>query len=253
MLNIFICEDNHSQRDRIQKLIKNYLLIEDFEMEIALSTSNPDKILAFLNENPQNHAIYFLDIYLNATLDGIQLAAKIRDLDIHGKIIFITSYSEFQPLTFKYKVEALDYIPKDDFKELEHRIREVLALVHYQYQFRNTIPENHIRLQIGSQVRMFDLSDIMFIETSHTPHKLLLHLSNQQIEFYGRISELLTVTDKFIQVHKSFIINYLNIDSINNQNRMITFKNGETCLISKRQSKSLHFFLTNPTSHKEQS
>src|SRR4051794_9929355 len=110
MQKIYICEDNLSQLNDIKEIIENYILIEELDMEIILATQNPDELIQVLEDNPPSKAIYFLDIDLNHQLDGIQLAQHIRQVDDLGRIIFITTHAELAPVTFRYKVEALDYI-----------------------------------------------------------------------------------------------------------------------------------------------
>jgi two-component system response regulator AgrA len=133
MINVFICEDNLIQRTRLETIINNFLLMEDIDMKLALSTANPEELLTYLHHHSQSQSIFFLDIDLNHTLDGIQLGGQIRDLCIDSKIVFITTHSELAPLTFKYKVEAMDYIVKDDPKELASRVKDALnqAKKHY--------------------------------------------------------------------------------------------------------------------------
>lgn len=47
-------------------------------------------------------------------MNGFELAQEIRKFDPRGFIIFITTHAELSYMTFTYKVEALDYIIKDD-------------------------------------------------------------------------------------------------------------------------------------------
>ena len=62
--------------------------------------------------------IYFLDIDLKTDMTGLTLAQEIRKYDPRGFIIFITTHSEMSYMTFIYKLEALDFILKDDPEEL---------------------------------------------------------------------------------------------------------------------------------------
>ena len=68
---------------------------------------------------------------LGADINGINLGEEIRQLDPTGYIIFITTHAELSHLTFKYKVEALDYIIKDDFSEdLYFIYRMLIRFIH---------------------------------------------------------------------------------------------------------------------------
>ena len=39
---------------------------------------------------------------------GLEVASEIRQQDANAVIIFVTTHSEFAPISFKYKVSALD-------------------------------------------------------------------------------------------------------------------------------------------------
>lgn len=244
MINVFICEDNLIQRTRLETIINNFLLMEDIDMKLALSTANPEELLTYLHHHSQSQSIFFLDIDLNHTLDGIQLGAQIRDLCIDSKIVFITTHSELAPLTFKYKVEAMDYIVKDDPKELASRVKDALNQAKKHYLAEHKKDETHIRLRVGSQIRLFELADIMFIETSPGSHKLVLHLTNSLVEFYGTITEVEKLSSDFVRVHKSFVANQKNILQVDTKNRYLTFINGETCWASFRKLSQLNRTLT---------
>ena len=115
MLNIVICEDNNIQRSTIEKFIKNSIAKNDFSFRIKLSTNDPEVVL----KNIGNGDIYFLDVDLNNKINGFKLAERIRNIDSLGYIIFITTHSELTYLTFKYRVEAMDFILKDNINEIE--------------------------------------------------------------------------------------------------------------------------------------
>lgn len=66
-------------------------------------------------------------------MNGLVLANKIREYDSRGFIIFITSHSEMSFLTFKYKVEALDFILKDHPQYLQQQICECMEHVVQKY------------------------------------------------------------------------------------------------------------------------
>lgn len=239
MLSIFICEDDEAQRSKVETMIKNYIMIDNFDMELKLSTNNPYEIINFLDNHADVRGVYFLDVDLGCDINGIQLGSHIREKDLDGKIIFITTHSELLVLTFTYKVEALDYILKDDSDVIQKRIYSALKQAQKHCQSDVTPEKNRIKLKVGSQVRVFPLEDIMFIETSSIPHKLTLHLTNSTIDFYGKINEMESLAPVMFRAHKSYVLNTDKIDTIDKSNREITMINGETCLLSVRQLKKL--------------
>lgn len=235
MLSIFICEDNEIQRKTIEEYIQNYIMIEELDMEIKVSTANPYEITSYLEKKTVSNGIYFLDVDLKSDIDGIKLGGKIRNMDVSGKIIFITTHSEMMYFTFKYKVEAMDYIIKDDPYDLQMRIIAALEQAGKHFLDNQNNPAERIKIKIGSKIRVFEMKDIMFIETSQIPHKLVLHLNQSTVEFYGKINEIQDMSDSLIRSHKSFVINVDNIVSLNHKSYEVLMKNGEICPIAIRK------------------
>lgn len=239
MLSVFICEDDTAQRERMEKIITNFIMIEEFDMRLVLSTANPYDVLTYLEKEPDTRGVYFLDVDLGQDINGIQLGSAIREKDIDGKIVFVTTHSELLVLTFTYKVEAMDYIVKDNTDDLQQRIYEALLQAQKHYHAPNKQEEERIKLTIGNQIRVFPLSEVMFIETSPTPHKLVLHLTNSTIEFYGKIAEISQLSDSLVNSHKSYVVNTKNIATIDKTSREIIMKNGEHSLYSVRKFKQI--------------
>ncbi|WP_137663096.1 LytR/AlgR family response regulator transcription factor [Enterococcus hulanensis] len=235
MIPVFICEDNEIQRKTIEGYINNYIMIEELDMRIEMSTDDPNELLNYLEKEPRLNGIYFLDVDLNHEINGIQLGAKIRDKDISGKIIFITTHSEMMYFTFKYKVEAMDYIIKDESENLQQRIIDVLKQSKKHYEEAQSTYDERLKIKIGNKVRVFSVSEVMFIETSLVPHKLTLHLMQSTVDFYGKINEVESLSDSFLRIHKSFVVNIKSIATVNKKKYEVIMENGEICPIAIRK------------------
>ena len=103
MLKIYICEDDLKQLERITKAVQNTIVIEELDMKVEIASRDPFEIIEHI-EDDAGTGIYFLDVELNANIDGIELASRIRNFDPRGFIIFITTHPELSYLTFKYRV-----------------------------------------------------------------------------------------------------------------------------------------------------
>jgi len=239
MVPIFICENDPIQRNRLEDIIKKYTMIEDYDMTIILSTANPYDILDYLDSNENTRGAYFLDVDLGQDINGIQLGAEIRRKDVFSRIVFVTTHSELMSLTFTYKVEAMDYIVKDEPENIQSKVRGCLKQINDYYISETTKEEDRIKLKINNQIRVFTLKDIMFFETTEVSHKIKLHLTNNRVELYGNLGELEAFSNSFIRVHKSYLINKDNIASIDKKKREVTMVNGEVTLISVRKVKLL--------------
>ena len=66
-------------------------------------------------------------------MKGLEVARKIRGRDPYALIVFVTTHSEFMPLSFRYQVSALDYIDKAlSAEEFESRIETALLYANSQ-------------------------------------------------------------------------------------------------------------------------
>jgi two-component system, LytTR family, response regulator AgrA len=240
VLDILICEDIDEQRENLNKIIDFVICKENLNAKIAVSAKDPNRIIDYVDTN-RGVGVYILDIDLRCRMNGIQLAEKIRKVDQEGFIIFVTTHAEMSYLTFKYKVEAMDYIIKDDFEELKRKINECLVEAHKRYLSRHENGNSdYFILSVNDRMINIRFNDILFFETSDTVHKVVVHAVNEQLEFYAKLKDIEAKLDsRFYRCHKAFIVNKNNIHSIDKGSRVIHMTNGEECLISIRALKAL--------------
>ncbi len=239
MLNIFVCEDNTIQRQTIVQIIQNTVLIEELDMRLVLDAGDPYVLLEKVRTS-QNTGIYFLDIDLNSDMNGMKLAQQIRLFDPRGFIIFITAHSELSYMTFQYRVEAMDFVLKDNPAEAKVKIRECLLNAMERYTLQTNRTHKVFTAQVGGRKISVDYDDILFFETSANIHKVILHAKDRQIEFSSTLKELTDrLDDNFVRCHRSFLVNKINIKEVDVKKRIICFTNGETCQMSTRMMKGL--------------
>ena len=239
MLNIFVCEDNAAQRRTIVQTIQNTVLMDELDMQLVLDAEDPYVLLEKVKTS-QNTGIYFLDIDLGSSMNGMKLAQQIRLFDPRGFIIFITAHSELSYMTFQYRVEAMDFVLKDNPAEAKVKIRECLLNAMERYSLQTNKTHKVYTIETGGRKISIDYDDIFFFETSGNIHKVILHAKDRQIEFSGTIKELTnTLGGSFVRCHRSFLVNKNNIKETDAKNRIIYFANGETCLMSTRMMKEL--------------
>lgn len=237
-MNIILCEDDEKQRIDILRNMDYIIKENHLEMSVYMSTDNPYDVLKIADESSEVK-IYILDIDLNSDINGIELADKIRSRDLQSFIIFITSHSELAYLTFKYKVEAFDYIVKDTRGTLFKELNE--ALIKIQRKSSN-VEENKKSFVIrgGRSITKIEFNDILFFETTTVKNKLKVNCINRCKEFYSKLKEVEECLDeRFVKCHKSFIVNTDNIELVNKKEKLIYMKNGQTCYLSKTYTKDL--------------
>jgi two-component system response regulator AgrA len=241
MLNIYICEDNFAQLRNIAQIINGFILIENLDMKIITSTSNPHEIITNISSNPQT-GLYFLDVDLRSDINGITLAKEIRKYDPRGFIVFITSHAELSYLTFLYKVEAMDYIIKDNPDGLKDRIHQCILDANEKYSAQTNTVHKTISFQIGDKIIYIKMDNIIFVEPSNNIHKIIIHTNDGIIELTSTMKELEQLMDaRFYRCHKSCIVNKTYIQSVDLKNHVIYMTNGDICPVSTRLIKGLPF------------
>lgn len=239
MLKIYICEDIEVQRDKIQHVVENIVLMEDLDMELSCVSDDPHRILEEVKAS-EEAGIYFLDIELGTDMTGLTLAQEIRKYDPRGFIVFITTHSEMSYMTFIYKLEALDFILKDVPEELGKRVYECIMKANQRFASAKNRVQANFSVKVNEKVFTVDYDEILFFETSPNVHKIILHCKNRQMEFLGKIKEIeKEVDERFYRCHRSFLVNKDNIREIDFQKRVIYMVNGDECLISVRMMKGL--------------
>lgn len=238
-MNIYVCEDNEKERDIIKESIEKAILINNLDFKIKSLTDNPFEIISIIDSNKKQRGIYFLDVDLKADINGVQLAAEIRKYDPNGFIIFITSHGELSYLTFTYKIEALDFIVKDDF-QVPNRVSECLLYVERKLKLEEGEISKIFITKIGDKNISIDFNNILFFETTEKLHRIKLHGTNRTVTFYGTMKEVIAKLDnRFYQCHRSFIINKDYIREIDKERMLVILKNGQEAMISSRLLKEL--------------
>ena len=233
MLDIFICMSDEEERNSFIKIIETNLFIENINMKIIKVTGNPDEILELVKER-KKPAIYFLNVFFESDINGIQFGAKLREYDKLGVIVYITQHIELLYLSYIYKVEALDYIIKDDIKKIEERIKSCLERANKKLSADN-IEMKKIKIKQGDSIFSISIDDIYYFETSEKAHKIVLHKKEEVVEFIGNLKSLeSSVNDNFFRCHKSYLINKSKIKEINTKDKTVLMENDKVCLVSKK-------------------
>ena len=240
MIEIYICDDEDVIRENIEQIIANRIIIEDYDMRIKCSVGVPADLIAHLEESNQRRNLYFLDVELNCQdYDGFLLGKKIRSLDPHGTIVYITSYKDLAYKTFQYHVEAFDYIVKGEEKQMQASVAKCLSSFARRVESENGEEGQFYTVRTGDIIRHIPLAEINFFETSSKPHFIVLHGDHQRIEFLGSLQDIeVELGDQFIRTHRSYLIAVDKIESSDLKHNQVMV-GGEACLVSKKEKSRL--------------
>lgn len=233
-MDIFICEDDMNHKKMFEQIITSYIYRNTLPINLVASVSSPNQIISYLEKNSCRQGLYFLDIDLKNDINGFELASKIRDMDLAAKIVFITNHVELTSLTFSYKVEALDFIIKDTVENISLKIIDCMEIAYKRYELSSNIPTEEVLVETINETLRVNVEDILYIETSATPHKIIYHLRDSNLEVYGKIKDVELLSRNFFRCHQSFVINIKNIISIDRKSKIIKLQNDSKCFVSKR-------------------
>ena len=228
-LSVLICEDHTAQRNHIETAITKHAANEGYDINILLSTPDPDELLEYAQKHPDKNRLYIFDVDLGSDkIDGITLAAKIREFDTFSKLIFVTTHSKLAALIFKYRLEALDYIVKDDTNNIAEQVCDCIDFA-YSRSFNNVEQEDLFTVNINTGLISIPVADIISIESAQSGYKkITLYTKSDRFEFSGSLSQIEPINPAFYRCHKSYVVNVANIRSI----KRLTNSTGEAEMIN---------------------
>lgn len=245
MLPVYICEDNAPIRAELESYLRKQILIEDYDMKLALSTRHPEEIIEAVKEAP-GRSIYFLDVELNGEpMDGFTLGQEIRKYDTRGFIIYVTSYKELAFETFRYHLEALDYITKENPDKMFTDMSRCLHIITDRMHKDTDKQRPYFTVKIMDTVKHIPIDEILFFETSGRSHRIVLHADQNRIDFIGSIQELeKALGERFMKVHRAYLINTSRIRGLDLKRREIIMDNDERCLFSRNVKERLMKYIS---------
>ena len=240
MLPIYICEDDGAVLAAQKEYLEKQILIEGYNMEVALCSRHPEDILNAVKAAPRR-GIYFLDVELKGEpMDGFSLGQEIRKLDARGFLVYVTSFSDLAFETFRYHLEALDYIVKGNPEKMYGGIRESIAAITERMGREQGEQTEYFTVKALDVVKHIPIDEIMFFETTGRTHRIELHGKYDRFDFIGSIQELETqLGSRFLRVHRAYLVNTGRIWELDLKHREILMENGEKCLFSRNAKAKL--------------
>ena len=192
------------------KLIETYLThFADFDLMATFR--NGLKALTFLNSNAVD--VVFLDINM-PHLSGLSLSKMISP---KTSIIFTTAYAEHA--VESYDVNAVDYLLKPI--SLERFSKAIAKILENRKDFptQKTIIERKpatIFVKSGYDTHQVRVDEIDYLKKDG--NYLYYFVANKKIMARESIKEALAkLPDYFMQIQKSYIVNFSKIDSLNSE------------------------------------
>ena len=116
------------------------------------------------------------------TKEGWMLQEKLENVILKLLIAFVTTHSEFMPVSFEYLVSAIDFIDKElPEPTFIKRIENVISSV-CDNQGRTVSEDSFVFTGSKAQIQV-PFKDLLYIETSTIAHKLTLYSKRDIVEF----------------------------------------------------------------------
>ncbi len=240
MVPIYLCDDDPKIRRMIREKLEREILISGYDMKVVMDTGSPRELLAVVGESGKR-GIYFLDVDLkDQEYTGFTLGQALRAIDSRGFLIYVTAYRELAFETFRYKVEALDYIVKENQEEMFQDVRKCLQVSAERMKQEQEEDRPYFTVRFMDTVRHVPMEEILYFETGDKSHRIILRTLTESIDFTGSIQELeQTLGRQFLRVHRAYLVNTRQIKGLDMKERKILFPDGKTCYFSRNKKKVL--------------
>ncbi|MGE8556136.1 MAG: LytR/AlgR family response regulator transcription factor [Chryseobacterium jejuense] len=169
-------------------------------LELAFSTENPIEALEYIQNNDSD--LIFLDIQM-PELTGINF---MKIVGSKQKYILTTAYSEYALEGYEHNI--VDYLLKPISFE-----RFMKSAIKAQERFSFQEEESHFFVKSSGQQHRINFNEILYIE-SIKDYVNIRTAGEEYIVLDTLKSMENQLSDKFVRIHKSFIINMDKIKSI---------------------------------------
>lgn len=228
MVKFIIVDDDEKEIDRVKSLI--YEVVSDAKI---LSFSKIASALKAEIQNADEHKIYVLDIELANKVSGITIAKLIREVDWESEIIFITNHDKMFESTHRSIYEVFDFIEKfHDFdKRFKKDIKEILKRNFDNKMFK--YDANNVELNIYYR-------NILYIYRDTEERKLVIVTPNNKYKVSMPIKDMLSLLDdRFVQCHRSCIVNKNRVEVKNYKEGYFILDTGEKVYLLSKMNRKL--------------
>jgi len=191
-------------------LLSDYISKTPF-LELIGKFDNPLDAIEFLRKEPVD--LILVDIQM-PDLTGTEF---VRSLEISPKVIFTTAYPQYAIEGFK--LNAIDYLLKPfSYDEFLKAVQKAYKQAELEAGAATTVEANNQFLFLKSEykIRRINFNDILYIEGLKDYIKVFIKGEPKPILSLNSIKALeqKLPEDRFMRVHRSFIVNLEQIDTI---------------------------------------
>lgn len=214
-MQIAVCDDCMEDVLSLKKFLEGH--------EVSVY-SDADSLLADIDNKRIQYDLYLLDIYMEESMNGLELARRLRKVQEEALICFISTSDDFYREA--YDLYAVQYLIKpvkeESLKNLLRKVQKILdregekKLIYSWWGKNGLIPYGKIRY------------------ISSRGHTLYIYCTDGKIqESTGKLNDLehQVCDDILIRCHQSFIVNMYHVEGLSGTNLIVA---GEQIPVSRR-------------------
>lgn len=214
-MKIAVCDDCREDAVRLETFLEG----QDINLYY-----DARQLLADVEEYDIHFDLYLLDIYMDGSMGGLELAERIRSRDGEAVICFISTSDAFYRQA--YDLYAVQYLLKPVKEE------EIKRLLDRITQRKKRETDQRLGYRWRGQAGFISYGKILYIDSRE--HTLFIHCEDGTVqECKGKLNdlEIQVCGEVFSRCHQSFIVNMYHVDRLEGNELLVA---GHNIPISRR-------------------
>lgn len=183
-----------------------------------------ESLLADMRDKSITFDLYLLDIFMDNSMDGIELAKRLRETQEDAAICFVSTSNDFYREA--YDLYAMQYLLKPvqeaEVKTLLGKVAKSIAVNREQ------------KLSVSSRGQTTGIPYAKILYISSREHTITICCTDGSVqECKGKLNELALKVcgDTLVRCHQSFIVNMNHVDNLSGMDLIVA---GEQIPVSRR-------------------
>ena len=228
MIKFVIVDDDVKEIEHVSNLIHE--ITEDAKI---ISFSKITSGLKAEIENVDEHKVYILDIELANKVSGITIAKLIREVDWVSEIIFITNHDKMFESAYRNVYGVFSFLEK--FHEFDKRFKKDVRAI-----LKRNFDNQMFKYSASKAEFSFYYRRILYIYRDTEERKLIIVTATNKYKVSMTIQEMLDHLDqRFVQCHRSCIVNKDHVEVKNYKEGYFILDNGEKVYLLSKINKKL--------------
>jgi two-component system, LytTR family, response regulator LytT len=207
-------------------MVISTIIIDDEPLALGLVSGYVEKTpglkLAGRFDNPLDASEFIIDnivdlIFLDIQMPDLSGIEFTRTMEKGPKVIFTTAWEKYA--LEGYKLDVVDYLMKPfSYEEFLAAVNKARKLISLEKQAASGIGADNqfLFLKSGYKIRRIDFNDILYLEGLKDYVKVFIQNDTKPVLSLTSLKLLETrlPPEKFMRVHRSFIVNLQKIETI---------------------------------------